>query len=120
VLPSRELARGPEATWLAEHASRAQPVLHASSMWTLAVAVAAGVGLCVLPTNLAHMHADIELLRPLPEIAPRPVWLAMHPDQRRVARVRAVADAVGGALAERLARGADGRPAPAAAVRRGG
>jgi DNA-binding transcriptional LysR family regulator len=105
VLPSRELSKGPEATWLAQHASRARTVLHASSLITAATAIERGIGLSVLPTNLAAMHPRAKLLRPLPEIAQRPVFLVMHPDQRRLPRVRVVAEAVGNEIKRRLDAG---------------
>lgn len=103
VLPSRELARGPEATWLAQHAGRATAVLRASSLVTLAVAVEQGLGLTVLPTNLAAMHPRLQKLRALDEIPPRPVWLVLHPDQRKLARVRLIADTVAQEVKRRLA-----------------
>lgn len=101
VMPSRELAKGPEATWLRENARAARVVLHASSLVTAAIAVAQGLGMCVLPDNLAAMHR-VRLVRALPEIAPRPVYLVMHPEQRRLARVRVVATAVAQEIKKRL------------------
>jgi len=102
VLPSRELAKGPEGTWLAQHAGRARPVLRGSSLSTLAIAAEHGVGLTVLPTNLAAMHPKLRKLRPLDEIPPRPVWLVMHPHQRKLPRVRVVAEAVAREVKQRL------------------
>ncbi|MFO0581672.1 MAG: LysR family transcriptional regulator [Anaeromyxobacter sp.] len=93
IAPSRELARGPEATWLAEHARSARRVLLAPNLVTCAAAVAQGIGVCPLPTTVADLHG-LTPLRMLPEIPPRPVYLAMHPDARRLARVRVVADAI--------------------------
>jgi len=93
VVPSRELARGPEATWLAQHAREARRVLLAPNLVTCAAAVAQGIGVCPLPTTVADLHG-LAAIRPLPEIPPRPVYLAMHPDVRRLARVRVVAEAI--------------------------
>jgi DNA-binding transcriptional LysR family regulator len=103
LVPSRELASGPEASWVATRAGRANPVFYASSHVTIAGAAAAGMGLAVFPDNLARLHPELQQVRPLPEIPARPVWLAMHRDLRRVSRVRVVADAVAGAIAETLA-----------------
>lgn len=101
--PSRELARGPEAAWLAAHAHAARRRLSASSLVTLAHAVEAGLGACPLPTNLAALHPGARLVRALPEVPPRSAFLVIHPSLRRVARVRAVAAAVAEALRRRLA-----------------
>lgn len=103
VLPSRELAKGPEGTWLSRHASSANVVLHATSLVTLALAVEGGMGVTVLPTNLAAMHPRARRVRELTDIAQRPVYLVMHPDARRVPRVRLVADAVAAEIKRRLA-----------------
>jgi DNA-binding transcriptional LysR family regulator len=94
LLPSRELARGPEGAWLSEHAAAARVALHSSSLVTLALAAEAGMGLTVLPTNLAALHPGLSLLRRLPEIPERPVWIVTHRQTRRLPRIRAVAAAV--------------------------
>jgi DNA-binding transcriptional LysR family regulator len=93
ISPSRELARGPDATWIAEHARDARKVFFSSSLITCALAVAQGVGLCPLPTTVAALH-DLRIVRMLDEIAPQPIWLVMHPDVRKIPRVRVVADVV--------------------------
>jgi DNA-binding transcriptional LysR family regulator len=103
VVPSRELAKGPEAQWMTANARAAKRALYASSLLTLALAVERGLGLCVLPTNLAKMHAKIELVRDLPEVPPRAVWLVLHPDLKKSTRVRVVADAFADEMRRRLA-----------------
>jgi DNA-binding transcriptional LysR family regulator len=103
VVPVRELAHGPEAAWLARHATAARPRLRANSLVTLAQAVAAGLGVCALPNNLAAMHAGARLVRRLPEIPGRPVWLVTHRELRKVARVRVVAAAIVEEMKRRLA-----------------
>ena len=103
VVPVRELAHGPEAAWLARHATAARPRLRANSLVTLAQAVAAGLGVCALPNNLAEMHAGLRRARRLPEIPARPVWLVIHPELRKVARVRVVAAAIVEEMKRRLA-----------------
>ena len=103
VAPSRELAGGPEARWLQAHASQARCRLQASSLATLAQAVAAGLGVCALPVSVADTCPEARLIRALPEIPPRPVWLVMHPEMRGIARVRAVAAAITAEMRIRLA-----------------
>jgi DNA-binding transcriptional LysR family regulator len=103
VVPSRELASGPEGIWLVKHANLARKRLHSSSLATLAQAVAAGSGLCVLPKNLARLYLGARLLKMLPEIPLRTVWLVLRPELRKVPRVRAVASAVMEELRKRLA-----------------
>jgi DNA-binding transcriptional LysR family regulator len=102
LVPSRELARGPEAQWLASHASEARPILFSSSLETLARACASGLGIAALPTNLAALHPELRLLRRLEEIPPRPVYLVVHRDVRRIPRVRTVAERVSATLSRVL------------------
>jgi DNA-binding transcriptional LysR family regulator len=104
LVPSRELSRGPEASWLARYGRAAQVAIHASSLVTLAVAAEHGMGLTVLPTNLAALHPRLQLVRRLPEIPERPVWVVIHKDVRRLKRVRVVAAAVTEGLEDILRR----------------
>jgi DNA-binding transcriptional LysR family regulator len=103
LMPSRELATGPEAAWLVEHAALASRRLHACSLVTLAQAAAAGLGICVLPCNLARLHHGVQLIRLLPEIPNRQVWLVMLPEMRNMPHIRAVASAVTEEIRKRLA-----------------
>lgn len=98
--PSRELASGPEARWLAEHASSARVALRASDLLVLAEAAARGEGLVVLPANLAALH-PLNCARRL-DIPPRAVWLVYHQDLRRDPRIRLAADAVAEAVVASL------------------
>lgn len=82
LVASGGLARGPEALYLHEHASQAQVALRASSHAALAVGAEQGLGLVVLPKNLALFHAGLSLVRSLDEIEGRPVWLVFHESQR--------------------------------------
>jgi len=64
----------------------------------LAAAVRRGAGVALLPCYLAD--ADPSLARigePVPEVA-TDLWLLVHPDLRRVARVRAIRDEIAGAI----------------------
>jgi DNA-binding transcriptional LysR family regulator len=104
LVPSRELARGPEATWLGANGREARIRLWSSSLVTLALAAERGLGLTVLPTNLAIVHPGLRCLRELPEIPRRPVFLVTHKEARRLADVTAVASAIRTTL-ERLLEG---------------
>ncbi len=100
----RELSTGPEAAWLREHAREAKVRLCASSVMLIAEAVENGLGMAVLPTNVAPLHPGLRLVRKLEELAPREVWLAIHRSLRQVPRVRQVAEAVASAITASLAR----------------
>jgi DNA-binding transcriptional LysR family regulator len=91
LLPSGELAQGPEAAFLATHASAARVVLRANSLLALAHGAEASLGLAVLPMNLAHFHAGLTRVRRLPEIPARPLWLVMHRSLRQDTRLRRAA-----------------------------
>lgn len=104
LVPSAELAAGPEASWILEHARAAHVACRASNHGTLATAGEHGAGLCVMPTNLAVFYPRLVVVRRLPEIPERPVWLVLHRDARKDARVRRVAEIVAGAMREALRR----------------
>ncbi|MBM4280773.1 MAG: hypothetical protein FJ137_08440 [Deltaproteobacteria bacterium] len=99
LLPSGELAGGPEATFLRHSASRARIVMHANSHVALACAAEAGLGLVVLPTNLAIFHTALERVRALTEIPERPIWLVMHRSYRADVRLRKAATILSKAFA---------------------
>lgn len=83
----------PQQQWL-DNQRQGRPVaLLANDLASLYQAARAGIGVAVLPHFLGQTDA---LLCPLPctgpPPAPRKLWLVMHPDLRRSARVRRVAD----------------------------
>ncbi len=94
LLPSGELSKGPEAGFLAIHATAARVGLRANSHVALAHAAEASLGLVVSPMNLAHFHPRLVRVRPLPEIPVRPIWLVMHKSFRQDARLRRAATIV--------------------------
>lgn len=91
--------------WLEAHANAAEVALTVSSLHVMMEACGRGLGLAALPGPMA-------LARGLERVIDHAIdssetWLLVHKDQRRVPRVRAVADALGtklharrGALAE--------------------
>jgi len=85
-------ASNPASAWCAGAFRGANVVLAVSSMLVSSTAVAAGLGLGVLPRRAARRFGQ---LRPLsPAIARGTGWLVVHPDLRRVPRIRLVADAL--------------------------
>lgn len=86
------LADTPEARWLAGRLDDARPVLRFTTLHPLISALRAGLGMGLVPICMA---GDLpELVRvdgPAPTLS-RELWLALHPNLRQTARVRAVAD----------------------------
>jgi len=83
----------PGAIWLADHGAGANLVMRANSIVAAMNATLVGMGIGVLPCFLAD--AEPELHRVVPAcIGHRDVFLVVHPDLLRVARIRAVMDFV--------------------------
>ena len=104
VTPVRSMARGPEATWIEQHAAQATPSVYVDSPHVALRAAASGLGLAVLSEALASHAPDLVCARRLTEVPAREVWLVYHRDLRGLARVRAVADAIDAHLRQHLAR----------------
>jgi DNA-binding transcriptional LysR family regulator len=84
--------RHPASQWCAEAYRNATVVLTAPSMQVIAAAMAAGLGLGVIPYRAARLFPQ---LRPLsPVVARGTGWLVVHPDLRNVPRIRVVVDAL--------------------------
>ncbi len=82
----------PAAKWCATAFRRATVVLEAPSMQVVGAAVAAGLGLGVIPSRAARLFPH---LRPIsPVIARGTGWMVVHPDLQRVPRIRVVVDAL--------------------------
>lgn len=80
----------PASEWCASAFCRSTVVLSAPSMQVTGAAIAAGLGLGVLPRRAARLFP---LLRPLsPVVARATGWVVIHPDLRRVPRIRVVTD----------------------------
>jgi DNA-binding transcriptional LysR family regulator len=101
LLDDRDLSA--QATWLAEHAGRAQVVLKANSYETQYWAAHSGGGVALLP----RFRADAEpALRRIATPAPVPVaeiWLGVHRENRQMPRVRAVLDCIAEVVRNRAA-----------------
>lgn len=84
--------RHPAAPWCARAFARSKVAFSAPSMQVTGAAIAAGLGLGVLPQRAARLFPQ---LRPLsPVVAHGTGWLIVHPDLRHVPRVRVVVDAL--------------------------
>jgi DNA-binding transcriptional LysR family regulator len=82
--------RHPAAEWCARAFARSTVALSAPSMQVTAAAIAVGLGLGVLPRRAARLYPS---LRPIsPVVARATGWLIVHPELRRVPRIRVVAD----------------------------
>lgn len=83
----------PQARWVAQHDAGVTPIpLAVSDGDTILQAVQSGIGCGVLPTFIADEIPGLVRLSPGPPILQRDVWLLVHPDLRKTARVSAVID----------------------------
>ncbi|WP_170303121.1 LysR family transcriptional regulator [Reyranella soli] len=84
-----ELERVPAARWMQAHARGAPIAARCGNVPSAVLAVKAGAGLAALPTVHAAREDDlICVLGPLPELA-YPMYLFVHKDLRRAARISA-------------------------------
>ena len=89
----KSLQAVPGAEWLKEHAGGSNVVLRANSIVSAVNATLVGMGLGVLPCFLADGEPALQRLTPT-VLGARDVFLVVHPDFTKVARVRAVMDFV--------------------------
>ena len=99
ILPGAELARLPEAIWLAERPG-VRVVFRSNSMPALMSAAAAGLG--IVPAAAGWGDSDRRLLRLqlIEEVPSRTIWLVMPPTSETRAAVRVVADRIAGVLGQ--------------------
>ncbi|MGE4279425.1 MAG: LysR family transcriptional regulator [Magnetospirillum sp.] len=88
------LEQVPQQRWLMQVAGPRPVVFRSNDAASLASATRAGLGVAVLPDFLAHADPGLVRLAPPVGILPpsRPLWLVVHEDLRRSARVRLVMD----------------------------
>jgi DNA-binding transcriptional LysR family regulator len=87
--------------WLKEHVAEHRIAYRANTTVGLAEAVAAGMGLALLPCFIAAEFRDLAQLTPtLPELSGE-LWLLTHPDLRTTARVRVFLDFCSAEIAQR-------------------
>lgn len=91
LVPSGELSRLPEATWLTGLPG-VRVALRSSSMPALVSAAVRGAGLVALTRPWGDSEPGLMRLFDLDFIPPRSLWIVTHPDLARRAAVRVVAD----------------------------
>lgn len=96
------MAGVPGARWLQAHGAGANVVLRGNSLISVLNACVVGMGIGVLPCFLAASEPTLERLSPA-VLGTRDVWLVVHPDRARVARVRVVMDFVAGVMTDEAA-----------------
>ena len=78
-----------EGAWLSRLAPSAQPVLVSELSICLASAAQVSAGIAILPNYLGRSHPGLEQI-PVPDPPRESLWLTVHEDVRKVARVRAL------------------------------
>ncbi|MGI9384769.1 MAG: LysR family transcriptional regulator [Methyloligellaceae bacterium] len=90
-----DLARLPEARYVADRLEGHELALHSNDSDTLAEAAAAGAGAAVLPVFLGEPRSDLVRDKTADPAVRREAWLLVRPDLREAPAVRATADWVG-------------------------
>ncbi len=76
--------------WFRRHVGPGRVVARIDSLVGVADAVAAGLGVAMLPRPLVHARPQLVELGPPEPSLDKPIWLLMHPDVQRTARVQAL------------------------------
>jgi DNA-binding transcriptional LysR family regulator len=88
------------ARWIGENVSAERIGFRASSFIAILEAARAGMGLAILPCYMAEPLPDLQRIGdPVPELATG-LWLLVHEDLRRTARVRALIEFVAAEMAK--------------------
>jgi DNA-binding transcriptional LysR family regulator len=87
-----DLGGGP---WFAKHTPGARVVMRANSRLIQLAACKAGLGVAILPSVAADHEPDLVQLLPPAEVVSTKLWLVVHRDLARTARIRAVLDFLG-------------------------
>ncbi|MBL8952978.1 MAG: LysR family transcriptional regulator [Myxococcaceae bacterium] len=82
----------PEVTWYLQHARAGRILMRTNTSRAFLGAARAGGGLAIIPEYLAAPYPELVQVLPPAKVVRRTVWLVMHRDLRRAARIRAVAD----------------------------
>jgi len=85
----------PGALWLAEHGAGTNVVMRGNSILAALNGAIAGMGLSVLPCFLGDTESALQRLTPR-VIGSRDIFLVVHPDLARIARIRAMMDFIVG------------------------
>ncbi len=81
-------------SWFNEALSGTRVVFFSNSPFVQMRAVAAGIGTGIIPCCLGDDYPDLQRLWSADQPELRPVWMVIHRDLRRVARIRLVANAI--------------------------
>lgn len=92
VVPGEELAHLASARWLKETGYAAHAALRVNSLHSLAMAVANGMGLGVLPCYLADLDPRLVRLGEPIEALASDLWFLTHSELRHTARIRALSN----------------------------
>jgi len=114
--PGDGLAGLKPARWLRDHVGEARIVYKVNTIFGLAQAVAAGIGLTLLPCFIGDATPGLRRLAPPDPGLEAGLWHLTHPDLRRVARIRAFLDFAADWLASRRAL-IEGHPLTSIGVR---
>jgi DNA-binding transcriptional LysR family regulator len=101
-----ELAQSSGAHWLEENAGGATVVFRTNSILAAAQAARGGWGVAILPTFAGRENSELVRLNARP-LCSTNLWLALHVDLQRNARVRAVIEHLVAGIAESAALDAD-------------
>ena len=89
---TEEWARLRGGPWLREHAPKAKITLVSDSRRVHQNACKAGIGVAVLPCRIADLEDELVCLLSPEKVLSLDLWLVVHSDLARIARIRAVAD----------------------------
>ena len=104
ILYAESLGFYTTAAWMERQARRARVVARANNMAAMLALAQAGAGVAVLPCALGDGAAGITRLSPPLESLATQLWLCTHPDIRKVARIRALLDALHASISADRAR----------------
>ncbi len=104
ILYAESLGFYTTAAWLERQARRARVVARANNMAAMLALAQAGAGVAVLPCALGDGVAGVTRLAPPLEVLATQLWLCTHPDIRKVARIRALLDALHASISTDRAR----------------
>ncbi len=94
LAPDDSLAHLGSAQWIRRHVPAERIVYRASSLLALQAAARAGLGVAALPCWLGDVDPHLtRMSKPFDEMAAA-LWVLIHPDLRRAARIRALSDFV--------------------------
>lgn len=100
------------ADWMRHHKLEHRCGLRADSMFGMAHLAAAGAGCALLPCYLGDRDSSLRRVAGLGSTPSIPLWLLIHPDLRRTARVRSVRDFLVAAFSEPAVQSALAGSAP--------